>query len=102
MAGYQTRTSKRPFYHSWFFLVLLAIIFGLFVRSAYASFIKKRNADLQREQYQERFEALEEKKADLEAKIERLETDRGREDELRTRFNVVKEGETVIRIIEEE
>ena len=77
-------------------------IFGLFVRSAYASFIKKRNADLQREQYQERFEALEEKKADLEAKIERLETDRGREDELRTRFNVVKEGETVIRIIEEE
>jgi len=102
MVRNRTRSLKRPFYHSWFFLVPLALIFGLFVRSAYASFVKKRNADIQQEQYQERFDTLEQKKADLKAKIEKLETDRGKEDELRTRFNIVKEGETVIRIIEEE
>ncbi|MFT6361244.1 MAG: cell division protein FtsB [Candidatus Paceibacteria bacterium] len=74
----------------------------LFIRSAYSSFQKKQHADLEREKYQQRLDTLKEKKTDLESKIEKLETDRGKEDEFRTRFNIAKEGETVIRIIEEE
>ena len=102
MVRNQTTMHQRPFYHSWFFLVPLALVFSLFVRSAYASFVKKQHADIERERYEEQLSDLERKKADLQAKIEHLETDRGLEDELRTRFDVVREGETVIRIIEEE
>ncbi|MCA9352955.1 septum formation initiator family protein [Patescibacteria group bacterium] len=102
MNRHRTRKHKHPFFHSWFFLVPLAIVFGFFVKSAYSSFVKKRTADREREKYEQRLRELEEKKADLEAKINKLETERGLEDEFRTRFDVVKEGETVIRIVEEE
>ena len=42
------------------------------------------------------------KKENLEEKIESLKTDRGIEAELRGRFNITKEGETMIRVIENE
>ena len=97
----RTRIHTQPFYYSWFFLIPLAFVCILFVRSAYSSFTKKNNADSEKEKYEQRLEALEEKKENLELKIEKLETERGKEDEFRTRFDVAKEGETVIRIIEE-
>ena len=102
MARHETRKSKRPFYYSWPFLTILAIIFIFFIKSAYTSFEKKRSTKIQQDIYQERLDNLDQKKIDLEAKIQRLETDRGREDELRTRFDVVKDGEKVIKIIEDE
>ncbi|MCI5051398.1 MAG: septum formation initiator family protein [Candidatus Pacebacteria bacterium] len=101
MKDYRTRKQrKNPFYHSWVFLFVLVLVLGLFVRSAYASFSKKRTADLEREKYQTRFDELVEKKELLEEKIEHLKTERGIEEELRKRFNVTKEGEKIIKIIE--
>ena len=97
----QTRSTTNPFFHSWYFLIPLAIIFGLFAKGAYTSFVKKRQADIEKDRYQERLGELEATRADLEAKIDKLETQRGREDEFRSRYNVVKEGETMIRIIDE-
>ena len=97
-----TRIYKRPFYYSWYFLIPLACILLLFVRSAYSAFIKKQDAQLEREKYEERLKILQEKKSDLEHKINILETERGKEAEFRTRFDIAKEGETIIRIIEEE
>lgn len=101
MKDFRTRTeSRRPFYHSWIFLTVLVMVLGLFVRSAYASFAKKKTADIQQEYYQEKVDDLEGKKNNLEEKIQNLKTERGREEEYRKRFNVVKEGEYMIRIVE--
>jgi len=100
MSRHQTRKEHRKFYHSWFFLLPLVFVLGLFVRGAYASFEKKQQASAEQEKYEQKVLDLEIKKKDLEEKIERLETERGKEEELRKRFNVVQEGETMIRIVE--
>lgn len=101
MKDFKTRkSSKTPFYHSWFFIIVLGLVLGLFVKSAYASFNKKKTADLEKEKYQEKLIDLKNKKENLENKINHLKTERGIEEELRKRFNVTKEGEKIIKIIE--
>jgi cell division protein FtsB len=101
MKDFRTRkSSQAPFHHSWFFLILLVLVLALFARSAYASFVIKRSADLEKDKYEQRLNSLENQKQNLENKIEQLKTDRGKEEELRKRFNVTREGEKIIRIIE--
>lgn len=101
MKDFRTRKSTvKPFYHSWFFLIVLVLVLGFFVKSAYASFTKKRNADIEKDKYELKLNNLQDKKLNLEQKIEHLKTDRGIEEELRKRFNVTKEGEQIIKIIE--
>jgi len=103
MKDFQTRAKPQSkMIYSWFFLIILMLILGMFVRSAYASFTKKQTADIQKEKYQDERKTLQEKKESLERKIQNLKSDRGLEEELRKRFNVVKEGETLIRIIDEQ
>jgi cell division protein FtsB len=92
---------KKPsFFHSWFFIAILFFLLGIFVRSTYASFVKKKTAEQEAFEFQKHLLDLEQKQQNLEHKIQKLETDRGLEEEFRRRFNVVKEGETMIRIVE--
>lgn len=103
MKDFRTRkqTSQKNFFHSWFFLLILLILLSIFVRGAYASFVKKSNADYEREQFQQEYTILVEKKKELESRIERMKTDRGIEEVIRTTtYNAVREGETMIRILE--
>ena len=101
MNDFRTRKSNtKPWTQSWAFLLFLLFILGFFARSAYTSFAKKRNADAERIKYEERLNELILKKESLEERIENLNTERGVEEELRKRFNIVKPGETLIRIIE--
>ena len=102
MKDFRTRkSSKSPFHHSWFFLIIMVLVLGLFVKSAYASFSKKRTADLEKDKYEQKLNDLRETKNNLELKINHLKTERGKEEELRKRFDVTKEGEQIIKIIEE-
>lgn len=101
MKDFKTRKStQKPFYHSWFFLAFLVLVLSFFVKSTHASFSKKRNADLEKDKYELRLNNLKQKKINLETKIEHMKTNRGIEEELRKRFNVTKEGEQLIKIIE--
>lgn len=101
MNSFHTRKPKSNFFRSRFFLAVLLIVFIIFARSTYSSFMKKKRAHSEQEKYQKRFDDLEHKKQTLETNIEKLETERGLEEEYRTRFNVVKEGETLIKIVDE-
>ena len=91
---------KQSFFYSWFFIAFLFFLLGVFIRSTYASFQKKKIAENEQLEYQAHLQDLSEKKENLENKIHILETDRGLEEEFRKRFNVVKEGETMIRIVD--
>jgi|AntAceMinimDraft_13_1070369.scaffolds.fasta_scaffold18825_2 cell division protein FtsB len=93
-------TKKNSFFHSWFFLVILVVLLGLFVRSTYASFHKKNTAEKEEIEFRNHMDNLHDKKQRLEGKIDTLQTDRGLEEEFRKRFNVIKEGETMIRIVQ--
>lgn len=102
MKDFRTRKKQKGnFLHSWVAILFLGFLLGIFIKSTYASFVKKSQAEQERVRYNERLEELQNKRDDLEAKIESLNTERGREEEFRKRFNVVKEGETMIRIVEE-
>lgn len=101
MKDYRTRTKKKSnILHSWFFILALGFLLGIFIKSTYATFNKKSQATIEKERYEQQLQKLESKKDNLVNKIENLKTDRGKEEEYRKRFNVVKEGETMIRIIE--
>lgn len=101
MNDFRTRKKQTDSWtQSWFFLFFLLLVLGFFARSAYASFVKKRHADQERLKYEERVNELLLKKQALQERIENLNTERGVEEELRKRFNIVKPGETLIRIIE--
>lgn len=97
---HSSKKNQIPLIYSWVSLLVLMFLLVIFVRGAYASFSKKQTAEIQKQEYQQHHQDLEYKKEVLESKIQHLESQRGVEEELRKRFNVVKQGETVIRIVE--
>ena len=102
MSRIAKRKKKRIWYHHPLLLFSLFLILIVFVRGTYTSFVKKNNSQNEYEKYHQELLELQQKKVDLEQNIEHLKTERGREEEYRERFNVVKERERVIRIIEDD
>jgi cell division protein FtsB len=96
------RSHKKKWHHHPIFLFLLFVILIIVIRGAYQSFVKKSKAQAQYEQFYQEYQELQQKKESLDQDIERLGTERGREEEYRERFNAVREGEQLIRIIEDE
>jgi len=80
-------------------LVLILLFIGKSVFSAYKKYSISREAAVER---RENLEELENRKNSLGSKLENLNTDRGVEEELRSRFQVAKPGEKVLIIVEEE
>jgi cell division protein FtsB len=68
------------------------------VLSAYEKYQKSKTI---RDQSEKEFVNLEQRRVTLENKVEILETDQGKEREIREKFGFVKEGEKVIVLIEE-
>jgi len=101
MNEFRTRIeSPGSFMYSWFSLAILCIILILSVRGTYTSFAKKHTSSLEEKKFEKKLSELKDKKKKLELKINSLKTDRGLEEELRGRYNVIREGETLIRVIE--
>jgi len=101
MDDFRTRQHKRRFTSSPLFAVILLIILFIFARSTYFSFYKKNKALNQQVQFEEEYTELKTRFDQLQENIQYLETTRGKEEELRTRYDVAKEGEILIKIIEE-
>ena len=96
------RRSLYHWYHHPIFLLFLILFFFFLVTSTYRSFSKRQKASQEHDRIEKEYQELKEKKSDLELNIQHLETPRGREEAFRELFNVIKEGEQVIRVIEEE
>jgi len=62
---------------------------------------KNKSSRETRQQYEEQYDELQAKKDTLESKLEAVQSDRGIEAELRSRYDVVKEGEQMIKVIDE-
>lgn len=77
-------------------LVLLAV---LFIYNAVGAFNKSRLAEGRMNAVEDEFANLENQKTRLTAELQNANTDFGREKALREKFNVVKEGEQVIMIV---
>ncbi len=97
----QRKAKSTPWQHHPVFLLFLFILLVLIGRATYFSFEKRATAQDEYRQYHQEFLLLQQKKNDLEYDISKLESERGREEEYRERFHVMREGEKVIRVVEE-
>lgn len=96
------RKKKRRFLYSWASIALLICI-AFFLGYQTYELQKKRNVSLDKKmQASAELARYSKEEETLRSRIEELETPEGRERVIRERFNVVKDGEGVIYVIEEE
>lgn len=96
------RPSQNKFLYSPITLVVLFVLVILLAISLMKMVGKSRQTREVRDQYRDEITALEKQQEELASDIDYLSTERGMEEEIRDRFPVVKEGEDLILIIDEE
>ena len=100
MKDFRSRKKENSFLKSRLAFFILVIILIISVRATFSAFQKKAAATDQEQKLSERYQKALDKKQKYIDDLERLESDRGREEKLRTTFDVVAPGETMIKIIE--
>ncbi len=98
---YKKRRLKK-FIHSKPFLGGIGVLVGLMFFATFNAYKKEQNAKEQQKEISAALSLLEERKAKLENDIEKLDTKRGIEEELRNRYELGKEGEEALVFVEEE
>lgn len=93
------RQIKNIVYSKLFLIVLLVFIFFL-GRSTFDIYQKSKLSYNNYIKVKRDYDSIEARKAMLESEINRLATDSGIEEEIRSKFNVAKPGETVVIIID--
>ena len=83
-------------------LLLLAVFIVLMGTSVFERFTVEREMSARRVEAEQELKKLKMRAAALESQVEYLEDDRGMEAEIRGRFDVVKEGEQVVIILDDE
>ncbi len=83
------------------FIIGVFLIAALVLVSVHERYKVEREMSLKLEVKQREFEALKQRAQTLEANVEHLRDDRGIEEEIRNRFDVAKEGEQVVVIIDD-
>lgn len=90
---------KQPiqrYLHSKFGIAALLLLIFLLGRGAYERYSIERDMDNRRIAAEQELRLLEERKADLEADVTYLEGERGIEEEIRSNFDVARQGEQVV------
>lgn len=100
MKDFRSRKKQHRFFTSHVYYILLGLVLVFAVRATASAFHKKDIAKQQEEKINTRYEEALDKKQKYLDDLERLESERGLEAELRTRFDVVRTGETMIKIVE--
>lgn len=96
------KKDKNSFWYSPLFLVLL-FVFILFLIYSIIGLIKKdKETARKKEMVLSRIESLEEREDSLKKDISKLETEEGLEDVIRNKLPVIKEGEKMVVIVDEE
>ena len=101
MREFQEKRKMRNFVFSWPIVGLL-VVFNVVVGARLVGIYKEsREAKKQEVAMLEQLKELQDKKAQLEAEVKRLSTEQGIEEELRKRFGVVKAGEEMLVIVDD-
>lgn len=82
-------------------LLVLVILVVLLSRSTWGVFEKNRRAGDSRSEQLKQLQDLTKRRDELQAQVDRLDTDRGLEEALRTSFPVAADGEGVVVVTEE-
>lgn len=101
MLDFKRKRQVRGFIFSYFTIAILAVLLFLMAMSVFERFTVEREMASRREEAEMELQALRQRAAALEAQVEYLEDERGMEAEIRDRFDVAKEGEQVVIILED-
>ncbi|MCI5108877.1 MAG: septum formation initiator family protein [Candidatus Pacebacteria bacterium] len=93
----QRRIKKRMY--SWWMVIILAAIAYIFLVNTYDVYIKYKESKSNILGLEEKYEESLKRQGELEDNISWLSSDRGVEEEIREKFNVVKDGEEVVVIV---
>ena len=101
MRKFQEKNKFKNFMRSKPVLVLLTIILIAFVWNIVNLTIKLEDTYKNKKIEQEKISDLENRKAKLSTDIDKLNTDKGKEEAIRENFGMVKEGEQVIVVVDD-
>lgn len=102
MFDFYEKRKIRGLLYSKLTLGILLVLILLLGRSVYERYQVAQQMEVKRLETTAELNELEQRAAVLEGKVEYLEKDRGKEEELRGRFDAAKEGEQVVIIVDEE
>ncbi|TAL49537.1 hypothetical protein EPN83_00085 [Patescibacteria group bacterium] len=100
MEDFQRRKRIRRRLYSPLSLLVVAVLAALFLRGAWQIWQKERESGRNINQVSRALEEARRKERQLSAGIERLQTERGKEEEIREKFSVARTGEEVAVIVE--
>jgi cell division protein FtsB len=101
MFDFHEKRKIRRVVYSKFFIVGIFLVTFLIGRSVFERYTMEREMAEKLENRIEERELLHARAAALESKVKHLRNERGIEEELRTRFDVAREGEQVVIIIDD-
>lgn len=102
MIEFQKKKRIRRVLYSPIVLLTLAIIFVILFRSSWGIYHKERLSSVNLEKEKIELEKLSLREKNLNSSLAYLKTEQGIENEIRSKFRVVKEGEKVAVIIDDE
>ena len=100
MFDFHEKRKIRQLVYSKYFIGVLFLIGLLISRSAYERYVVENEMAEKTAEKSAEYAKLQERAALLESKLSHLENNRGIEEELRNRFDVAKDGEKVVIIVE--
>lgn len=101
MFDFQQKRKIRAFLYHPVTLVILFIFVVFFIHSTWVVYTKKQASENLKNTLLERVENLRARDKELSSRIERLKTNPGVEEEIRSKFTVAKDNENMIIVIEE-
>ncbi len=99
MLDFAQKRKVRSFLYNKVTLGLLGILTLLVLHSTWEVYGKKRESESMKNISQANVAQLEERDTTLEEKINKLDTDAGMEEEIRSKFSVTKSGENMVVIV---
>lgn len=102
MAGFQAKNNKRKILHSPLMLFFLLCLVLVFMYNMIGLVEKSRETNRKRETVFNQNQTLVEREAYLRENIDKLNTDQGREETLRDKYHLVKSGEKMVVIVDQE
>ena len=101
MFDYQQKKKIRKVIYSKITLVILFIFIIILIKANYGIFKKERLSNENYNIVKDDFDSLKNRKSILESEIQRMKTEEGIEEEIRSKFDVSKPGEVVVNIIDD-
>jgi cell division protein FtsB len=102
MRNFQEKKNKRKLMHSKPVLIILSILVLLFIYNVIKLANKAADTKRNREIAENKIIELQKQKEDLTKQIEKLNTEKGIEEDIREKFGLGKEGEGMIVIVDDE